>query len=333
MFSLVIATYNRPVSVAKLVSEINSCDAAPCQIIVIDSSDEINKDLSISPIVTYARSSHKNQPYQRYLGYLLANQEWIIYMDDDLEFIDKDFFTDISLKINSTEIVGISVGIDYQSIIQEKIKVSYNSSLFFFKIINYLSGVPARDTGKVYLAGMVGALPKKEGVVQYFNGPLMVLKKELLADCFDFVLFSLFERKLAMGEDKAISMSIGLKNNLLYLPKQYFKHPPIASHYFSDIKSFQKKVSYSRLYLSLIYTKKNKSNMILPYLHYYYFSVWRILISTFRVLVKPSMQNLQLLSGIIEGVMLTLTLPFTVTAITPMIDWKEEANNDIQRTT
>ncbi len=236
-FEVIICTYNRPIQVLNLINQIGTSSLLPSTIIVVDSSDEINDELPLIPTVKYVRSSHKNQPYQRCLGYLLATQEWIVFMDDDLVFLEGDFFRDISEKIEKHDIAGISVGIDYQSIIQKKVNTSYNSSTIFFKVVNFLSGVPFRKPGQMYYAGLAGSLPDEEGNVQYFQGPLMVFKRASLVNSFDFVLFSLFEKHLAMGEDKAISMSVGLRNTLLYLPKKYFRHPTVNQEQTGDVKA------------------------------------------------------------------------------------------------
>jgi hypothetical protein len=80
-------------------------------------------------------------------------------------------------------------------------------------------------------------------------------------------MFSLFEKRIAMGEDKAISMKASKYGNLFFLgEKKYLYHPPIESTYFNDEISFNAKTLFSRLWLNYIYAEvKNKS------IHYAYF--------------------------------------------------------------
>lgn len=85
--------------------------------------------------------------------------------------------------------------------------------------------------GKIYMAGLAGPRPKEEAAVEYFNGAVMGFYKADLSHLFDPVLFSLFEQRLGMGEDKIISMTLGLKREF-GLCRRLFIHPPSPSNYF-----------------------------------------------------------------------------------------------------
>ena len=83
-FDVIIATCNRKESLMILVSQLLSCSKLPENIIVVDSSETINQDIKKINLVKYIQSSHKNQPYQRYVGFLSASCEILIYLDDDM---------------------------------------------------------------------------------------------------------------------------------------------------------------------------------------------------------------------------------------------------------
>ena len=70
----------------------SSCRPAPRKIIIVDSSDEENVKIQELENLIYIRSNHKNQPYQRYLGYQYAEAEYLLYLDDDMEIQQNDFF-------------------------------------------------------------------------------------------------------------------------------------------------------------------------------------------------------------------------------------------------
>jgi len=332
-FTVAITTYNRPYSVQKLINQVLQCSIVPVNILVVDSSEEPNVVIPKLKMVTYLRSSHKNQPYQRYLGYLCCNTEIIIFLDDDLEVIDFNVFDVMLNRLNQPGVRGVSVGFEHHNHISNILYSKVNKTSLLFRFINLVSGVPVLKPGKLYMAGLAGPRPQEEGRVDYFNGAIMGFYKSELGSLFNPVLFSLFERKLGMGEDKIISMMIGLTKTLWYVPQNFFVHPSTTSNYFQDVRSFQRKVMYSRLYLSRQYGRLKQCPRWLIILHYYYFAFWRFVIAGVSVVINPSKQRINNLKGILLGVWLTFRLPYKSEKISPGIDWLRDANNDASRST
>lgn len=328
LFTVAITTYNRPLNLAKLVNQVLACTIPPDEILVIDSSDKIDEGMKSNNKVTYIRSSHKNQPYQRYLALLRCKTEVIIFLDDDLEIIDFAVFGVMIDRLQQPGIRGISTGFKHHSIISETINFHINEKSLVFRIINFLSGVPVLKPGKIYLAGLAGPRPTEEGLVDYFNGAIMGFYKTELGHLFDPMLFNLFERKQGMGEDKIISMVVGLNSKLWFVPKNFFIHPPTISNYFQDVQSFQCKVMYSRLYLSLRYGEVRRYPRWLVYVHYYYFATWRLLIACIQYLAKPSQIRSDIAKGIVRGVLLTFKLSFSSKKNEYGVDWKRDAEQD-----
>lgn len=327
-FTVAITTYNRPLNLAKLVNQVTTCTMLPDEILVIDSSDQIDESMKVNANVTYVRSSHKNQPYQRYLAYLLCKTEIIIFLDDDLEIIDFGVFEVMIDRLHQPGIRGVSTGFIHHSIIAEKINSQVDGKSFLFRAINFLSGVPILKPGKIYLAGLAGPRPTEEGPVDYFNGAIMGFYKDELKHLFDQVLFTMFERRYGMGEDKIISMEVGLTSKLWFVPNQFFIHPPTVSNYFQNVRSFQCKIMYSRLYLSLRYGKLKRYPDFLIYVHYYYFAAWRFVIAGVQYLANPSQIRLDMITGILKGVLLTFTRSFNSEGNEYKVDWKGDAERD-----
>jgi len=326
-FSVAITTYNRPSNLETLVGQVQACTTIPNAILVIDSSDQINETMRTRKDITYLRSSHKNQPYQRYLAYLACTTDIIIFLDDDLEIIDFSVFDAMMAELEKAGIAGVSVGFVHHNTIQSKIEGNLNNHSVMFKLVNFISGVPILPPGGIRLAGLAGSRPTKPGRVDYFNGAVMAFYRSELIDMYDPILFSLFEEKLGMGEDKIISMRIGLKKILWYLPQSYFLHPPVASNYFVDFESFQKKTTYSRLYISIVYGRLKKIPLIFIYLHFYYFIFWRFAFSFLRWMFRPSQQNSQWLTGVAKGIIFSFTKTFGMNS--SGIDWQKDAAQDI----
>jgi glycosyltransferase involved in cell wall biosynthesis len=327
-FSVAITTYNRPDYVIKLVKQVLNCSVVPTTILVIDSSDISNQEIQKEDRVKYIRSSHKNQPYQRYLAHLSCHTDIIIFLDDDLEITDFSVFEVMLEKFSDPTIRGVSVGFQHHHSISDVMDSQVNRQSFFFQFLNYISGVPVLRPGKIYMAGLSGLRPTVESQVDYFNGAIMGFYNSDLARVFDPALFSLFERKLGMGEDKAISMEIGLTKKIWFVPKLFFIHPPIASNYFQDVQSFQRKVIYSRLYLSLRYGYIRQKPAWFIRAHYYYFVGWRLLIASIKFIINPGSLRYDVVKGILQGVLLTFTLPFKSEKIAPGIDWIRDAKYD-----
>ena len=108
-FSIVIATYNRPNKVTELIDKLLNLNEQTTKIIVVDASDEHSDILLGREKIIYLRSSHKNQPFQRYLGYLASDTEILIFLDDDLEVVDKEFVTKIREIFEDKTISGIAI--------------------------------------------------------------------------------------------------------------------------------------------------------------------------------------------------------------------------------
>jgi glycosyltransferase involved in cell wall biosynthesis len=252
-FDVVITTYNRSDHVVKLCSELAKCTINPNKLIVIDSSDEPNKFLESKVNLEYKRTSHKSQPYQRYIGYLVSDADIIIFLDDDLSILDPSLFeTVLTNFMNNEKLVGLGLGIDYHNSINKNL---YNSKFSFARrlISNVRKKIPA---GEVTRFGQTSELSKVDFYTKFLPGPNMCFKRNSLNGVFDDQLFSLFEKKIGMGEDKVISMRVSKKGEMIYLGSSIFlSHPPISSTYFTNEVEFRAKVLYSRIWIAHQYNK------------------------------------------------------------------------------
>lgn len=295
---------------------------------MVDSSDEENQAIRELEQVTYIRSSHKNQPYQRYVGYTLSKSEVLVFLDDDLELVNRDVFNALMDCYATREVSGVSGGVDYESVIASTISNDVDNSTTKFKILNFVSGVPNLKPGKIYPMGLAGPLLKAEGKVDYFHGPFMSFKRTALDSIFHPELFSLYEEKLGKGEDKVISMKVGLKETLWYLPTIFFKHPPVSSHYFSDVRSFFKRLGFSRLFLSEVHGHFTGRSTLLVLLHYYYFMSWRLYIAGGKYLARRSPERLAVFQGYLDGILMTFRKSKLQSS---KIDWRVEALHDTRQ--
>lgn len=327
-FELVITTYNRPESVLRLVKEAQSCNPAPRQVIVIDSSDAPNETLQTMVGVLYVRSSHKNQPYQRLLGAYTSGSDILVYFDDDLEIVESSIFATILAPFRQEDIVGSSVAFAYHG--------KHNENLInntqYGPLLGWLwsfTGVPNPTTGKAHRLGVVGQKPDIAGSIQTFNGANMAFKRAIVPYIIPDDLLSMAELRLQSGEDKVISMLASVHGRLWYNPDIYLRHPPNESTYFQNIRSFTAKVTYSRLYLSRIYAQVFYKSWRQEVLLYYWFTSWRVLIALIFMLIGPNQGRKDKFFGTLDGLWLALNLPQKAEKLTPEINWEVEIQKDL----
>jgi hypothetical protein len=296
--NIIISTCNRPIQLRSLVNCLLQYGAIVDKIIIVDSSDSkiiFPKDNKLKHIY----SSFKAQPYQRYVGLLSSESEYVVFLDDDLEILCTSVFSDILDVFRSdSTIVGVTAKVDYKSglFVQDTLK-SYSKYLGVFK--PFLERISLNYTpkhGKISINGNGGGYPLTSSFVDYFPGPNMAFKREVALNLFDENLFEAYTMKIGKGEDKYLSMKANLFGNLYCLAnKYYFNHPPIESSYNSGLREFQTKQSYSRYMLMKQYMN--------VFYNFNYFTIFVYLwYSLFRLL--GSLNNLERFKGIIQGIKL-----------------------------
>ena len=119
-------------------------------------------------------------------------------------------------------------------------------------------------TGKISWLGRTTGLPKDNREVEFFPGPVMSFRRSALLEAFDGYIFYIFENRIAMAEDKVISMRVSKKGRLWYIGDSvYIKHPPIPSTYYENDMLFHAKVVFSRLWFNFEYAYiRNKSSFL-----------------------------------------------------------------------
>ncbi|GCD77343.1 hypothetical protein JCM31826_08250 [Thermaurantimonas aggregans] len=327
-FSLVITTYNRPLEVLSLVKQAIECQPIPDEVIVVDSSDEVHRELSEMKGVCYIHSSHKNQPYQRLLGATAANSDIVVLLDDDLKILRKEIFQLILEPFQLKGVVGSAVAFRYEDDNEMSLALPRNKLLKWFW---QFTGVPFPAEGEVSRLGVVGCKPKQPGFSETFNGANMAFYRSLFVNIIPDDLLSLTERKLSMGEDKVISMKAVKEGKLYFNPEIGLEHPKNKSTYFQNERLFNIKVTYSRLYLSKIYAEVFDKPFWQEILIFQWFTFWRLTIAGFSWLFRPSKTRKQKFIGILEGWRLAFTLPLKAEKLTPGLHWPTEIQKDLER--
>lgn len=314
MISVVITTYNRPEKCLELVSLIKKEDAKAL-IIVVDSGDKkFTIDTKQYNNVNVVESKHKNQPFQRFLGYHHTKTDWILYLDDDMEPLESTFKVLnelITEKGNEFGLFALKFMDKHQNSFIKNQKESVLKSSRMATFFRVFSGYPILPEGIYGRNGVKGIQPKQGGRTYHSGGGAFLVKKEYLYQNFNMQLFDLYESRKGKGEDGILSYTVSKQTNLYYYPKQLFWHNDQAnSVYTKNEKQFNKIVAYSRLYLNLEYARLNNKSIFLARLSYLWYSKWRIFGLLINSILRPSKINWNRLKGYVTGVLMALGLNY-----------------------
>ena len=295
-------------------------------IIIVDSSDAFNQELNNQEKVNYLRSGHKNQPYQRWLGYDHSKADILIFLDDDMEVANPDFLKIIMQSFHDTAVSGIAINfIDKHTdtaLAAIPRSILFNKMSVLKNIIGWLSGYPVLPAGKLGFCGVRGRQPINGGVTQWLSGGAFAARKKALFKNFNFQLFDLFEQKTGMGEDAIIGYGLSKQGILLYQPTLLFYHNDQKdSAYSVDHFAYAKRVIFSRLYLSMEKTRLDKKSYLLAHLHYHWYVLWRITGLCINYTIKKNPVKNKILQGSIAGWKLSLQFKFNKNAAT-IEKWK-----------
>ena len=334
-FDVIIATFNRKESLAILVSQILKCSKLPENIIIVDSSAITDIDIQSINLVKYIKSSHANQPYQRYIGYLVSRNDILVYFDDDMRVKDNQCFEKILSIYDDNDVVGVQPNFSYQhDFFDYRVPKSKTRELakknIIFRYLRNLSGNPVVKNGKFWLAGIRGNKPENKKSIEWFNGPVFSARKENLYNNFNFNLFQLYENGVGKAEDAILGFTLSKLGNILYLEEDFFYHEDQDdSTYSLDFICYGMRVAYSRLYLSFEYARLSKTSKILAFLHFNLYIFGRITSILINQIINYKSSRSQILIGYFKGFCLAIFYTMKLLLFDSGSEWKKEALDDI----
>lgn len=313
---VIVCTYNRPDKLTQLVNQLLTCNPLPNKIIVIDSSDEHNRFYSTNELVKTIVSSHKNQPYQRFLGCHSSNANYLLYLDDDMEIISLDVFEVLQNEIAKHEnLAGLVLKFEdkHEDTSLSKIPKSnlLSNESVIKKIVNWITCYPILPDGKFGLCGNRGKQPLNGGQTEWLSGGAFLAKRDSVFKNFNVQLFDLFEQKLGMGEDAIIGYGLSKQGHLIYFPSLLFYHNDQKdSTYSTNQFEFAKRVIYSRLYISLEKIRLDKASFLYGKIYFHWYVFCRILGLFINYLKNKNKIRKDILSGSISGWKKSFTFRF-----------------------
>lgn len=311
-FDALIATYNRPEKVASLVRTLIKCNPAFTKIIVVDSSDNDNTSLKELKEVHYVRSNHKNQPYQRYLGYLISESDILVYFDDDMEILDSSFLNIFEKEFKNENVVGLQAKMRNKhddATIRIKPSVfnkiwSVNNTLV--NLLRWVTMYPRLRSGKFWYCGLRGEKPDNEQCsLEWVNGWVFAARRDKLFMNFNFQLLDIFEKRIGMGEDLLIGHLLSKAGTVKFIPILLFEHnDQRSSTYTADHYSYGRRTAFSRYFLSMEYARINSESFLKAKLIFWYYSICRLMGMLINILIQPDRNTLSLLKGSLSGIWL-----------------------------
>lgn len=334
-FDVIIATCNRKESLVILLRQLLDCARLPENIIVVDSSEKSNQEIKNINLVKYIHSKHKNQPYQRYVGFLSSTSEILIYLDDDMRILDNECFNKILSLYHHENIVGVQPNFRYEhNFFDNKMPKSKTRQIAkknkFFRVLKYLSGNPSQENGKFWLAGIRGKKPKNGEVIEWFCGPVFSAKKNFLYLDYNFSIFDFYEIRLGKAEDAILGFTLSRQGDLLYLTEELFAHDDQDdSSYSVDINSHATRVAHSRLYLSFEYARLINASKIIAFLHFNLYALGRIGSMILNQFIDNKPSRKLILKGYLKGYFKALKDFKKLLNYDNGINWNKEAINEI----
>jgi glycosyltransferase involved in cell wall biosynthesis len=304
---IIICTYNRHNKVFNLVNELLKVQIENLgKIIVVDSSDSVNDKFKKLIKVKYIHSSHKNQPYQRYLGFMSSNADLILYLDDDMEMLSMNIFQDLNKIFIDNSVVGLAINFKDKneknslSKVPTSINNKTNSKVGdFFRYISFNS-IP--KVGQIGLFGLRGKQPTHLEQTSVISGGAFAARRTKFFANFNFQMFDLFEKKMGMGEDTVIGYGLSKMGKVLFYESICFLHnDETGSNYSLDIISYSKRVIYSRLYIALEKARLDRKNQNIFYFKYLWYVFFRILGALISLIIRPEKSKLEVLKGTGHG--------------------------------
>lgn len=331
-FDVIIATYKRPESLERLVSDILACHLLPEKIFVIDSSPDENRSIQTLSRVVYLRSSHGNQPYQRYLGYLSSTAEILVFFDDDMVIQENDPFSKIIGLYEDENVAAVQpnfimeTGFLNAQLPKGKILAFGNVP----KFLKRMTGHYRPGEGQFSYCGLRGPKPSNLGTVNYFEGGVFSCKKEAIFQNFNFRLFDLFEKRIGMGEDGILGFGVSRTGKIVYLAESMFLHDDQKdSTYRVNVSGYGKRVAYSRLYLSFEYARLSTTSRFVAFMHFNWFAIWRLLGMIVSQLLHYQSSRTQLFKGYLSGYLKALGEAKTLVTFDRGEYWENEARHDL----
>ena len=289
-FSVVIPTRNREVPLTNLLSKILIQTVLPSEIIIVDSSDNIQVSYSeINKIIRYLHTNDKSAARQRNLGMINVEKdtEVLFFLDDDTN-PSTNYFE----KMLNTLISNNAIGVSGLAINPNKVwRVKPSGILGFIKRITFLD---SKIDGKLLISGVAIPVRTKES---------SVVETDWLIGCscwnFQKIKLLRFEEDFtgySLGEDVIFSIQAKKLGKLLVDTGIQIGHFELP-HVETNIVQFNSMWVYNRFRIKKYLDRKS------TFYFAFFFSTFARTIYTFMSLPKKPYAGAKQILGITLGLL------------------------------
>ena len=142
-------------------------------------------------------------------------------------------------------------------------------------------------------------------------------------------LFDLYEKKIGKGEDGILGYTLSKYGDIFSFSNEIFIHVDYKdSSYSQSSRSFSKRLLFSRLYLSLEFSRLNKKSFLLARIKFYHYSLGRILSLFINYLLSFDKKIRNEFVGYIDGLILSLSFKYD-SSLEINKKWESRAKRDI----
>lgn len=304
--SVIIPTLKRYASLKKLIGDLHTLGDIIHEIIVVDSSREEDwESLTTLKKVVHVLTTHQNGLYQRFLGNKLAQCQWVLFLDNDMELVQSPFFEELHELVTIEGLSGIALKFEDKHLdttLNKIPKTKFPKGEFISKWKGILTAYPTLPIGRYGYCGIRGPQPDTFSQTQWLSGGAFLAKRELVFKGLNFKLMSYFEEKLGMGEDPLIGFMLSIQGKLYRYPKLCFLHNDQKdSAYSVDLFAYSKRVVFSRLFLSLERARLANSPKWKGYIYYHWHVFFRLFGLFVSLVLSWNDENKKLLMGGLKG--------------------------------
>jgi len=343
--TICICTYQRAQLLNLLLEDISRQTVLPELIVVVDGCP----DGEVIPVLqkmalqsgisfTYLPSNHPNLSYQRYLGWLAAQEisaAYLLYLDDDLRLHQQDAIEKLVGYLQAdAQVVGVTSVINFgkmddifssQPALADQQSVR-NQAYFFlqwFRSAQKVKPGGLSPTGNRFLPIQNG----KCSTVQWLRGGVMLFRMSALTlNCFSADLFALDHIRCGKGEDTILSRRVMQFGKLVYAHDVVIDHPnsDIPKTYPTSAYKLAYATAYSRRFLNDHYrtTRQPYFRDRMALLGSY---IGNGLINFGRAFVRPRRYRFAYATGYFVGSMRGLIQKPTAKNMAPQINWWADA--------
>lgn len=263
--SIIIPTINRPNTLLETLMSFLNCEFCVDEIIIVDQSDRelfketesnISKIGSCQTNIKHLFSDVQSSAASRNTGLRNANNDIVVFSDDDVTLVDSTIFKSI-FDLMSNDNISLIAGLDVNAKKGRPIYKKFLSSLFLI--------APFSDSKSYLSLGLFGRLPSKMKTQQvctsWAMGYFFVIKKSIALS--NNIYFDENLKKYAYAEDLDFSYRYCMvlrKNNLLSIVDKNV----IVSHNVSNEFRFNGIETLSKVFINREYLryKWHKNNVI-----------------------------------------------------------------------